>query len=52
MPSYPAWGAPFIARGLLYIRGKHEIICYDISEAAVDEKDDSASEASGFDESS
>ena len=33
MPSYPAWGAPVIARGLLYIRGKHEIICYDISKA-------------------
>ncbi len=31
MPSYPAWGAPVIARGLLYLRGKHEIICYDIS---------------------
>jgi len=36
MPSYPAWGAPVIARGLLYIRGKHELICYDISKAAVD----------------
>ena len=31
MPSYPAWGAPVIARGMLYLRGKHEIICYDIS---------------------
>ena len=31
IPSYPAWGAPVIARGLLYVRGKHEIICYDIS---------------------
>ena len=39
MPSYPAWGAPVIARGMLYIRGKHEIICYDISKAIHDGKD-------------
>ena len=32
-PSYPAWGAPVIARGMLYLRGKHEIICYDLSKA-------------------
>lgn len=31
VPSYPAWGAPVIARGLLYLRGKHEIICYDLN---------------------
>ncbi len=31
LPSYPAWVAPVIARGLLYIRGKHELICYDLS---------------------
>ena len=36
MPSYPAWGAPVIARGMMYIRGKHEIICYDLSKAVFD----------------
>ena len=30
MPKYPAWVAPVIARGLLYVRGKEEIICYDL----------------------
>lgn len=32
IPSYPAWTAPVLARGLLYIRGKHELICYDLKE--------------------
>ena len=30
-PSYPAWTAPVISHGLLYLRGKHEIICYDLT---------------------
>lgn len=30
MPSYPAWAAPVLSHGLLYIRGKHELICYDL----------------------
>ncbi len=40
MPSYPAWGAPVISRGLLYVRGKHEIICYDISRGSAEVKSD------------
>lgn len=31
MPSYPVWVAPVVARGMIYLRGKHEIICYDIA---------------------
>ena len=31
IPSYPVWTAPVLARGLLYIRGKHELICYDLT---------------------
>ena len=30
LPSYPAWSAPVIAKGLMYLRGKHELICYDL----------------------
>ena len=30
-PSYPAWTAPVISHGLLYLRGKHEVICYDLT---------------------
>lgn len=28
--SYPAWTAPILARGMLYVRGKHELIAYDL----------------------
>ena len=38
MPSYPAWGAPVIAKGLLYVRGKHEIICYEMDDAKVSDR--------------
>ena len=31
-PSYPAWAAPIVARGLMYLRGKHELICYELIE--------------------
>lgn len=31
VPAYPAWTAPVVARGLLYLRGKHELICYDLN---------------------
>ena len=30
VPSYPAWGAPVIAKGLMYLKGKQELICYDL----------------------
>lgn len=30
VPSYPAWSAPVVAQGLLYLRGKHELICYEL----------------------
>ena len=30
IPSYPAWTAPVVARGILYLRGKHELIAYDL----------------------
>ena len=30
MPSYPAWAAPVVAKGLMYLRGKHELICYEL----------------------
>jgi outer membrane protein assembly factor BamB len=29
--SYPAWTAPVLSHGLLYLRGKHELVCYDLS---------------------
>lgn len=32
VPSYPVWTAPVVARGMMYLRGKQEIICYDLSE--------------------
>ena len=32
LPSYPAWAAPVLAHGMLYIRGKNELICYDVGE--------------------
>lgn len=32
VPSYPAWTAPVVARGMMYLRGKQEIICYDLSD--------------------
>ena len=30
-PGYPAWTAPVIAKGLMYLRGKHELICYELN---------------------
>ena len=30
VPSYPAWTAPVVAKGLMYLRGKQELICYDL----------------------
>ena len=30
VPSYPAWNAPVIAKGIMYLRGKHELIAYDL----------------------
>jgi outer membrane protein assembly factor BamB len=33
VPSYPAWSAPVVARGLMYLRGKQELICYDIGKS-------------------
>ena len=30
LPSFPAWAAPVLARGMLDVRGKHELLCYDI----------------------
>ena len=30
MPSYPAWSAPMVAKGLMYLRGKQELICYEL----------------------
>ncbi len=32
LPSYPAWAAPVLAHGMLYVRGKNELICYDVGE--------------------
>jgi len=31
VPSYPAWTVPVVAKGLMYLRGKHELICFDLS---------------------
>ena len=31
VPSYPAWTAPVLAKGLMYLRGKHELLCYDLT---------------------
>lgn len=28
--AYPAWAAPTIAHGLMYVRGKERLICYEI----------------------
>ncbi len=28
--AYPAWAAPIIARGLMYVRGKDRLACYEI----------------------
>ena len=30
MPSYPAWNAPVVAKQIMYLRGKHELIAYDL----------------------
>ena len=30
IPSYPAWTAPVVAKGLMYLRGKQELICFDL----------------------
>ena len=30
VPSYPAWNAPVIAKRIMYLRGKHELIAYDL----------------------
>ena len=30
VPSYPAWTAPVVAKGLMYVRGKQELVCYEI----------------------
>ena len=37
MPSYPAWNAPVIAKRIMYLRGKHELIAYDLSLQQEDE---------------
>lgn len=29
-PSYPAWTAPVVVGGRMYLRGKHELICYEL----------------------
>ncbi len=28
--DYPAWAAPVISRGLLYLRGKSKLLCYEL----------------------
>lgn len=28
--AYPAWAAPIVARGLMYVRGKDRVACYEI----------------------
>jgi outer membrane protein assembly factor BamB len=33
LPSYPAWTAPVVSHGRLYLRGKHEVICYDLAKS-------------------
>ena len=30
VPSYPAWTAPVVAKRIMYLRGKHELIAYDL----------------------
>ena len=30
LPSYPAWASPVLAHGMLYVRGKSELLCYDL----------------------
>ena len=37
MPSYPAWTAPVIAKQIMYLRGKHELIAYDLSQQPEEE---------------
>ena len=34
VPSYPAWTAPVVAKGLMYLRGKQKLICYDLNKPA------------------
>jgi hypothetical protein len=31
---HPAWNAPVLAHGLLYLRGKDQLICLDLSPVA------------------
>jgi outer membrane protein assembly factor BamB len=31
MIDYPAWAAPVISHGLLYVRGKSRLLCYELS---------------------
>ena len=31
VPSYPAWSAPVVAKRIMYLRGKHELIAYDLA---------------------
>ena len=33
VPSYPAWNAPVIAKRIMYLRGKHELIAYDLAKS-------------------
>ena len=30
---HPAWNAPVLARGLLYVRGKDRLVCLDLTSA-------------------
>ncbi|MCA9169025.1 MAG: hypothetical protein KDB23_15230, partial [Planctomycetales bacterium] len=27
---YPAWAAPIVSHGLLYVRGKDRLVCYEL----------------------
>jgi hypothetical protein len=29
--KYPAWAAPALSHGLLYVRGKDRVLCYDLA---------------------
>ena len=39
VPSYPAWTAPVVAKGLMYLRGKHELICFELQNESADQND-------------
>ena len=32
--AYPAWSAPVLSRGLLYVRGKEQLVCAELITAA------------------